>query len=365
MAEVLEAILQLRTEGFSAALQQVTQQVQAFASSMTGALAQTATNFQMQTQKINDLAEATRRTSQTIRNTKKDEAAAILAEDRAMQAAIQAQERATSDFLGKMRKEQVAAEQAQFKATEAMQANFFRNVVGMAKERAATEAALLKERTAQERRAAAEVLAAWQAAERELVAQEARQGALEEQRFRARNARANASANAGLNPLGQGQGGLLAAQELFLLQAHINAIKEASKEIGVFENAMLRIGSSLRTVASLAVSGAIIAIPFAIAAWGKEAAQTAMQMESLRATFNAIAGSASAGARNLEFLRGVANKVGLDFLTTAQSFKGLDAAARGTQLEGNKVKVLFEQLASGMRVLGLNLRPGQAWTHRH
>ena len=353
MAEVLEAILQLRTEGFSAALQQVTQQVQAFASSMAGSFAQTTTPFQTQIQKTNDLAEATRRASQTIRNTKKDEAAAVLAEDRAMHAAIQAQERATSDFLVKTRKEQAAVEQAQLKAAEAMQANFFRNVVGMAKERAATEAQLLKERTAQERQAAAEMLALQKTTEKELARERARQAAMEELSFRAQNARANASANAGLSPLARGPGGILAAQDLFLLQGYTNLLKEASRESTAFENAMGRLGSSLRTVASLAVSGALIAIPFALAAWGKEAVQVATQMESLRATVNAIAGSASAGARSLDFLRDVAQKVGLDFLATAQSFKGLDAAARGTTLEGSKVKVLFEQLAGGMRVMGL------------
>jgi tape measure domain-containing protein len=102
--------------------------------------------------------------------------------------------------------------------------------------------------------------------------------------------------------------------------------------------------SSLQGV--LASLGAIKAFTFILG--------TGTQIDSLTRSFNAFSGSARAGAENLGFVRDLANRIGIEFVPAAESFKNLAAAARGTVLAGRPVQEIFANIATTGATMGLS-----------
>ncbi len=83
-----------------------------------------------------------------------------------------------------------------------------------------------------------------------------------------------------------------------------------------------------------------------------------------RALFEASAGaerlrtqldfSTGNSARELAYLAKLSNQVGLEFAGTAKAYAGFSAAARGTALEGQKARDVFEAIAKASAVMGLS-----------
>ena len=63
-------------------------------------------------------------------------------------------------------------------------------------------------------------------------------------------------------------------------------------------------------------------------------------------------GAPGKAQNTLAFLRSEATRIGVDFVTSAESFKRFDAAARGTALEGEKARTIFTAISQAMRVVG-------------
>src|ERR1043166_4599273 len=85
-----------------------------------------------------------------------------------------------------------------------------------------------------------------------------------------------------------------------------------------------------------------------------ESLQLAAKMQDLNLAFRAIEGSAGASNRTLTFLFDTSQKLGVDFEKVADGFKRLDQAAKGTALEGEGVRQVFENVIAGARVLGVS-----------
>lgn len=85
-----------------------------------------------------------------------------------------------------------------------------------------------------------------------------------------------------------------------------------------------------------------------------ESIKVSIQFEQLRIAYAAIEGSFVKGTQSLEDLRGTANRIGVDFLTTATAFRSFEASARGTSLEGEKTKKVFTGILEATRIMGLN-----------
>src|ERR1043166_6125012 len=85
-----------------------------------------------------------------------------------------------------------------------------------------------------------------------------------------------------------------------------------------------------------------------------ESLQLAAKMQDLNLAFRAIEGSAAASNRTLTFLFDTSQKLGVDFEKVADGFKRLDQAAKGTALEGEGVRQVFENVIAGARVLGVS-----------
>jgi tape measure domain-containing protein len=84
-----------------------------------------------------------------------------------------------------------------------------------------------------------------------------------------------------------------------------------------------------------------------------ESVQLAAKMQDLHRSFTAIDGSGGAANVTIARLFATAQRVGVEFTALAESFKRLDVAARGTSLEGEGIRRVFEGVVSGARVLGV------------
>ena len=110
-------------------------------------------------------------------------------------------------------------------------------------------------------------------------------------------------------------------------------------------------------MAGLATTAKAVGVAFAamgVAQLGKEAVAASTQMTSLDNAFKAITGSASAAKAELGFVRAESQRLGLNFVATAEQFKGLTAAAKGTSLEGEQIRKTFTAITSASRTLGLS-----------
>ncbi len=91
-----------------------------------------------------------------------------------------------------------------------------------------------------------------------------------------------------------------------------------------------------------------------VAAFTKSVLDAGLQMEKMNRLFSAAAGSASLGARELEYARQVSEKMGLSFAETAESYGKFLAAIKNTTLEGEKGRKVFESVSGASTALGLS-----------
>lgn len=92
----------------------------------------------------------------------------------------------------------------------------------------------------------------------------------------------------------------------------------------------------------------------ALGAMGKGAITAGLGMEALKRSFVAIAGSSQGAAKEMEFVRATADKLGLDLMSSAEAYKGLAAASMGTELQGKKTQQIFTSVAKASTTLGLS-----------
>jgi len=76
------------------------------------------------------------------------------------------------------------------------------------------------------------------------------------------------------------------------------------------------------------------------------------QAESLTRTLTQLAGSSRQAAAEMEYIRGAANRLGLDVQDAGKSYTQLLAATKGTALEGEAARRVFEAVAGAMASLG-------------
>lgn len=82
--------------------------------------------------------------------------------------------------------------------------------------------------------------------------------------------------------------------------------------------------------------------------------KTSMDLESLSARMKYATGSAEGAASAMKFAADMANRIGIDSLSAQRGFSGIAAAAKGSSLEGEKTRRIFESIATASRVVGLS-----------
>ena len=84
----------------------------------------------------------------------------------------------------------------------------------------------------------------------------------------------------------------------------------------------------------------------------REFVTAAAQMEQLRSGLTAITQDSAKAAQDLEFVRVVANRIGADVTEVGKAFLGLAASTRGTAVEGEPTRQVFEAVATAMGKAG-------------
>lgn len=75
-------------------------------------------------------------------------------------------------------------------------------------------------------------------------------------------------------------------------------------------------------------------------------------VQKINLTLQAVTGSSNAAAAEFDFVRSVARRLGIDVEGAANSYAQLIAASKGTQLEGEPTRRIFEAVAAAMATLG-------------
>jgi tape measure domain-containing protein len=84
------------------------------------------------------------------------------------------------------------------------------------------------------------------------------------------------------------------------------------------------------------------------------AVDQAVKMGQIERSFIAISGSGKLAGEEMKFVQGEAAKLGLELTTTADAYKGIWAASKGTVLEGEATRKIFSSVASAASALGLS-----------
>lgn len=79
-----------------------------------------------------------------------------------------------------------------------------------------------------------------------------------------------------------------------------------------------------------------------------------MQSAQMKKAFSEIAGGAQLAEREIQFLRDTSDKLGQNFWELQDSFKGLLAASKGSVIEGEKTREVFEAITRASATLGLS-----------
>jgi tape measure domain-containing protein len=77
-----------------------------------------------------------------------------------------------------------------------------------------------------------------------------------------------------------------------------------------------------------------------------------VELESLSRTFTAVTGSSKASADEMEYVRAVADRLGLPITEVGKAYAGLTAATKGSAVEGAATRDVFEAVARSMSIAG-------------
>lgn len=139
-----------------------------------------------------------------------------------------------------------------------------------------------------------------------------------------------------------------------------------------FDAGARRLQTSLRDVGNgaLSIQGKITGLGASLLRAGAGAAAAVLSIQGIQRglqgmievgerslaldrAFTAIAGSAEAGRKELNFVADAANRLGVSTSSLSETYRDLIASTRGTSLEGEKTRQLFEAVTLASRNLGL------------
>ncbi|MDR4518969.1 MAG: tape measure protein [Nitrosomonas sp.] len=148
-----------------------------------------------------------------------------------------------------------------------------------------------------------------------------------------------------------------------------NAAKRTNSESASFTSQVKRQNDEVRKAASetnahalsmnnlktglVAAAGAYVSFNAAVSG-GRAIVQAALAQERLNNSLRVGLGSQQAATREIKFLREEADKLGLQFTSTAEQYAKLAAASKGTRLEGQATRDIFLSIAKASTVLGLS-----------
>jgi tape measure domain-containing protein len=128
-------------------------------------------------------------------------------------------------------------------------------------------------------------------------------------------------------------------------------IKAAVKNTEALNNATNQVNNSLSGLAKMAAGAFAVRQVFQ---FGKDLLETSMQVEGFKNQMGFASGSMRQGAEDFEYVRRLSNAMGLDMLTSADAFAKFQGAVRGTAIEGQGAKEVFEGISMASTVMHLS-----------
>ena len=129
----------------------------------------------------------------------------------------------------------------------------------------------------------------------------------------------------------------------------IKGVSSFQDELGKAKKAADRLDRGLSGMAGkfTAVFGGISGVAF-----GKSIFDAGVAMDNLNKSFTSVTGSSGSATAELEFIKETAEELGLEFSSTAESYKRLVAAAMGTELEGDPTRAFLRSVAEAATATG-------------
>ncbi len=132
---------------------------------------------------------------------------------------------------------------------------------------------------------------------------------------------------------------------IYQVGADTSKLKHAEREVKdsskVMATSMSGIGVALK--GALGAAGLALGLSQMKSAL-MDVVNTGIQVKRLDQAFTSITGSISGSRDEMEFLRKTADKLGQDFMSVAEGYKTIAAAAKGTSLEGKGVRDIFQAI---------------------
>jgi tape measure domain-containing protein len=140
-----------------------------------------------------------------------------------------------------------------------------------------------------------------------------------------------------------------------------NALREAGRDVDAFGGKVKNSGDAMSQLATglksafvgSSVAVGLIVLKNTVLELTSAMVQAQIQADKLRNGLNFAVGRGNSGAE-LQFIRDSAKSLGLEFVSAAEQYTKLAAAARGTSLEGQKTRDLFLSIAQASTVMGLS-----------
>ena len=123
-----------------------------------------------------------------------------------------------------------------------------------------------------------------------------------------------------------------------------NSFKDTNKDMGGLSNTLNSLKQQI--IGAFAVSSLI--------AFGKEAVQTAVKIESIGNSLKFITGSSANAEKTMSYLRDLSNRLGLEFESTAQAFRLFAGAATQSGMSLGQTKSIFESVSKAATTMGLS-----------
>lgn len=115
-------------------------------------------------------------------------------------------------------------------------------------------------------------------------------------------------------------------------------------------------GAGIKDMVGSIAGVAGVTLGLAAVKQGIEAILTAtIKFEQVNKQLEYATGSSAKAAAEFEFVRKVANSMGLELLSAADGYAKLAAATKGTRLEGEGTRVLFQGIAAASATMGLSV----------
>lgn len=140
------------------------------------------------------------------------------------------------------------------------------------------------------------------------------------------------------------------ARELSARQGELAVQQKAAAASARDQAAANVTNSQAMDMAAGAVRGGLAAVAGSLTAGA--AFDAMLSMDGLRLSLETVTGSAESAAKELEYIKGVSERLGLETLSTANAWVKFSSATKGTAMEGDKARRIFEATASSLARMG-------------